>query len=252
MIVSTEAIVLRTMKFRDTSKIVTLYTRKFGKIKVLAKGARAAKNKFGASLEPMTHSHVVLYKKENRELHLLSKSELQTPFHHLFSDGEKITVGLAVIELVNMVMHDEEENETMFQLVAATLLSIDRAQKNILAVMFAFQIKMLQLFGVGLSLEQCSHCEKQIGKDERIPYVHLLLTNGKNVCASCGKEQHAGGVKVTMGAVRSLQFLYSSPIEKASSLLLSSLIKEEILSLLQSYMQYHIEGVRTLKSLTLL
>ncbi|MBP6673311.1 MAG: recombination protein O N-terminal domain-containing protein, partial [Bacteroidetes bacterium] len=52
MIVETEAVVLHTMDFRDTSKIVTLYSRKFGKIKVIAKGTRNQKtNKFGSSLE---------------------------------------------------------------------------------------------------------------------------------------------------------------------------------------------------------
>ena len=63
MIVSTDAIVLRSMKYGETSKIVTLYSKKFGKIKVIAKGARSAKSKFGASLEPMMHSSVIFYKK---------------------------------------------------------------------------------------------------------------------------------------------------------------------------------------------
>src|SRR3989304_672478 len=105
MIVSTDAIVLRSMKYGDTSKIVTLYSRKYGKIKVIAKGARSAKSKYGASLEPMTHSSIVIYKTEHRELHLLSKCEIASPFHKLNDDGDKMVVGLALVEIVNMVMH---------------------------------------------------------------------------------------------------------------------------------------------------
>ncbi len=104
MIVSTDAIVLRSMKYGETSKIVTLYSQKFGKIKVIAKGARGAKSRFGASLEPMTHSSVILYKKEERELNLLSKSEITKSFLKFGSSGDRLATGLAVVELVNMVM----------------------------------------------------------------------------------------------------------------------------------------------------
>ena len=61
MIVKTEAIVLRGRKQGDTSKLATLYTRDFGKIDVIAKGAREQKSKFGGALEMFARSTVVLY-----------------------------------------------------------------------------------------------------------------------------------------------------------------------------------------------
>ena len=123
MIVSTDAIVLRSMKYGETSKIVTLYSKKFGKIRVMAKGARSAKSKFGASLEPMMHSSIILYKKEQRDLHLLSKSELSRPFLKFGGNGDRLAAGLALVELVNLVMHDEEENLPMFGLLVEALES---------------------------------------------------------------------------------------------------------------------------------
>ena len=71
MIVKTDAIVLKSMRFRETSKIVTFYTRRYGKIAAVAKGARETKNKFGAALEPMTGVNLVFYKKEQRDLQLV-------------------------------------------------------------------------------------------------------------------------------------------------------------------------------------
>ena len=114
MIVSTDAIVLHAMKYGDTSKIVTLYTRKYGKLKVIAKGVRTAKNKVGASLKPMTISSVVFYKKQNRELSLLSKCEIALPLKNIFAVEEKLAAVLAVIELLSLTMHDEHEEAQLY------------------------------------------------------------------------------------------------------------------------------------------
>ena len=156
MIVSTDAIVLRSMKYGETSKIVTLYSQKFGKIKVIAKGARGAKSRFGASLEPMTHSSVILYKKEERDLHLLSKSEITKSFLKFGGNGDRLATGLAFVELVNMVMHDEEENLPMFALLVESLEAVDRAAKHIINIIFAFELRLLEIFGYGLNLHHCS------------------------------------------------------------------------------------------------
>ena len=99
MIVSTEAVILKTMKYRDTSRIVTLYTRDFGRLSVIAKGARSRNNKFGASLEPLSHVSAVLYKNEHRDLHLLSKCEISTQFRRIPEDLERLSTAMAIIEL---------------------------------------------------------------------------------------------------------------------------------------------------------
>ena len=54
MIVQTEGLVLRNFRMSESSKVVIVYTRNFGKVRLVAKGARRPKSKFGASLEPLT------------------------------------------------------------------------------------------------------------------------------------------------------------------------------------------------------
>ena len=71
----THAIVLRTRKVRESSKIAVFFTNKCGKISAIAKGSLRPKSKFGSSLELFTRSSIIFYKKENRELHTLSHSE---------------------------------------------------------------------------------------------------------------------------------------------------------------------------------
>ena len=251
MIVSTDAIVLRSMKYGETSKIVTLYSKKFGKIKVIAKGARSAKSRFGASLEPMMHSSIILYKKEQRDLHVLSKSELSKPFFKFGGNGDRLAVGLALVELVNLVMHDEEENLPMFALLVEALGAVDRASQNLLNIFFSFELRLLEIFGYGLNLHDCMRCGRSVVESKNPDGVFLLLASGSVMCSACHSSLNAGGIKVSKGIVQSLFQMQSLPMDSIDELSLASPKDDEILALLQAYLTYHIAGVRTLRSLSL-
>jgi DNA repair protein RecO (recombination protein O) len=252
MIVETEAVVLHAINYRDTSKIVTLYSRKFGKIKVVAKGAKNQKtNKFGSSLEPMTLSSIVIYKKDQHDLHLLSKSEIVTPLNRLQTDSEKMFTGLALIELMNMVMHDEEENEKIFSMLAGSLTAIDAAEKNSLNVLLAFMVKMFDQFGFGLTLESCVNCRRKTSEND-FQSVLLRLSDGKFICPHCSPDLTSTGTKISGGLLKSLHYFQVNTIEKSTLLSFNDTLRDDLISIVQSFLRYHIDGVRTLKSLSLL
>src|SRR3989304_285501 len=145
MLTKTDAVVLKSMKFRDTSKIVTFYTRRYGKLKGVAEGARETKSKFGASLEPMTLLSLVLYKKEHRDLQLISQADILHRHKSIHSDFDRMPVALSVIELLNRLTHEEEENALLYALVLETLDAIDRAPRNAVNVLFAFELRVCSL-----------------------------------------------------------------------------------------------------------
>ena len=71
-ILKSEGVVLRRIKYSETSLILTFYTKDQGKISLIAKGARNPKSKFVGALEPATYASIVYYHKDSRELQLLS------------------------------------------------------------------------------------------------------------------------------------------------------------------------------------
>lgn len=251
MIVQTDGVVLHTMKYRDTSKIVSLYTKKFGKIKVIAKGVRSQKNKFGSSLEPMSISSVVVYKKQQRELHLLSKSEIAVALNELYNHSDRMFTGLALIELVNMVMHDEEENEMVYNLLVQALQTVNEAPRNHLNVFLSFMVKLFDHFGFGLTLSKCLLCGKTIDAVST-GASRIRLSDGKIICPECVVAHHSSGMEIQGGVVKSLYYLQSNEIQKSPLLTLIPSVQQDALAILQSYLRYHIEGVRTLRSLSLL
>ncbi len=252
MIESTEAIVLRSMKYGETSRIVTLYTRRYGRISVLAKGARSLRSKFGSSLEPMSHAAVVIYRKEQRTLHLLSKSDIARPMNRITGDAVKMAAGLAVIELVAMVMREEEENQGLFDLLASCLHALDDANRNEVNIVAYFLVGLLRNLGFGLSVTTCARCARRMDDDKAGTTAHLLLSSGSVICQACAAKEHTGGVPVPLGTIRSVIRLTEGDAASATNLSIAPGRRDEILAILQTFLQYHVEGTRTLRSLSLL
>ena len=160
MLTKTEAVVLKAVKYRETSKIVTLYTKKFGKINAVAKGAMLTTSKFGASLEPMSYILAVLYKKETREVQFLSQADLIKPFLSLYSDYNKMILGLSICELVYKLMKFEEENLRIFNLLVNTLEKLNEAEKNEVNFLWFFIIHLLDVSGFKINFTSCISCVK--------------------------------------------------------------------------------------------
>ena len=78
-LVRSEGIVLKTYPLGDTSRIVVVYTRDLGLVRLVAKGARKTPGRFGYSLEPLSRSRFVFYHKPERELQMLSQADTLEP-----------------------------------------------------------------------------------------------------------------------------------------------------------------------------
>ena len=245
MITTTEAIVLRGMKFRDTSKIVSLYTRRFGRLSVIAKGARDRKNRFGAALEPMSFVTAVFYRKERQDLHLLSQCDLVDGFRRMTDDMDRLATGLAVVELVSGVTHDEEANEGLFTLLLSTLTAIDRATKNPSIALYYFEVKLAHVLGFQAGFHQCLGCGRPL--DERsldASGSSFLLDRGGCLCGSC-RPGHPGGRRMTTMALRVLQRLESlNDPDAALRIAVPADVGTELGDMLRLYLRSHVEGLR--------
>lgn len=248
-IVKTEAVVLKSIKYRETSKIVTFYTRDFGKLKAIAKGARQPKNKFGSSLELMSYVLVVLYRKEHRDLQLISQCDLIKPFLHLSDDLDKMAVCVSAIELVDKVSHDEEKNEKLFRLLVDLLSVTNGATRNPRNLFLGFEIQLASILGFQPNFEKCARCGKGVfaGNDDSNS-VAIHLAKAGPLCSSCAGLS-GFKVRVSYDALHVLKQLARSRMMGAiaDSELTDSHI-EEIEGLLMRFLQFHVGGLQNLKA----
>lgn len=149
---TTEAVVLKTLAFGNTSLIATLYTKDFGKVQGIAKGIRARcarkDSKFYCFLEPLTLNKVVYYQKNRSGLHLLTQSDLLNQFQPIRHDLRKLALAGFMLELVDKGTQLEDANKGIFDLLISSLNSLCAEGSNVNDVSGSFQESFLKLSGL--------------------------------------------------------------------------------------------------------
>lgn len=251
MIVKTDAIVVRSMRFRDTSRIVTFYTRRYGKVSAVAKGARNLKSKFGAALEPMTGVALVLYKKEQRELQLVSQCDIVKPYKRIHTEMERMAPAMAILELLHQLTHDEEEHAALYRLVEQTLDALEHAEKNHVNYLYAFELRVAALFGFAPVLTRCVRCGTAGVLEGPEDFVHFRLDKGGILCRAClGASGEFPSMRrnVRKPVLRILDRLFVADLRSLGGLEYQPVVGNEMDELLRSYLQYHFEDLRPLRS----
>jgi len=260
MLIKTDAIILATMKYRDTSKIVTFYTKEYGKIKGIAKGARTAKNKFGSALEPMTYSMLVIYKKEHRDLHLISQCDAIESFKNLSENFERMTTALAVIELIHQVTHHEERNPVLFNLLRETLSALNASSKNYTSYLQAFQVRLAAIFGYSPNFEICSTCGNPLMNGSSEKQFTFQVARGAVFCNRCirpsdsslKREVDVAFIPISTQVLQIVRRLMNAQMDSLGNLEFDVQIGNQIDELLRLYLRYHFEGLKPLKSTELI
>ncbi len=253
-ICKTEGIVLRTHKLGETSKIATLYTKAFGKMKVVAKGARSPKSKFGASLEPITSIFLVFYRKENRDLQTLSQTDIVHPFGGLKDNLEKLSYGSALCELTERLTAENESNFKFYRTLEDCLLKMEESRSETMEnVLWHFQLKAIGILGYQPDFCVCVSCRKEPDSTRNRPSTKIMFSMvlGGLLCRKCSKND-AGAMEVNLGTVRFLESLRMANTSSVVNIRTSDPLQSEVGNLLTSYLEYHIGDHRKLKSLQVL
>ncbi|MBI5020779.1 MAG: DNA repair protein RecO [Ignavibacteriales bacterium] len=252
VIEKTEAIVLRSVDFRESSKIVTFYTKKFGKIAGIVKGAKQTKNKFGSSLEPMSYVSLVFYFKEGRDVQTVSSCDIVKPFRKLFDDIDKMTVGMGIIELLNNVTLDRHENIQLFTHVVNSLNSINSATKNAKNLFFYFEYHLARLLGFGLQFDHCVQCDKILSHVVDGNRYHYSIDRGGLICSKCS-GMTGTQFEISSELLKIFREIFSSNnIDLIIETEIASVNGEMIQNFLWTYLQYHLPNLHSLKTLTVL
>ena len=158
-----EGIILRRIKYSETSLIVTLYTREYGKIGLIAKGARNPKSKFVGSLEPASCVSIIYYHKEGRDLQMLSEVDSMRSNSSIINSIRKIAVAFAIVNLIDSVVTESESNEDIFDLLKESLLALNDREIDI-PILWYFEINLLRQIGFEIDVDN----PEGIGKGERL------------------------------------------------------------------------------------
>lgn len=131
MILSTRGVVLRNIKYSDTSVICKIYTEELGLRSYIVSGIRSPKSKTKASLlRPLTLLKLEVYQKEGKNLQRIKEIRMDYIYRTLPFNVVKGTIGLFIVEILNKTMKEEIGNEYLFRFIYQSLTTLDKLEKG--------------------------------------------------------------------------------------------------------------------------
>jgi DNA repair protein RecO (recombination protein O) len=176
----TEAIILKTFPLGEADRLVSFFGRASGRVRGVAAGARRLKNRYGSTLEVLSHVRIWYVERETRELVRIQQCELLESFHKAQSDYG-LSTGLAVVsEIAEVVLPEHEVAEPMFRLVLLATREIERTGNWTLPLSY-FSFWTVRLGGWLPRFDRCSQCNSPFGDK---PAYHAAWDAGL-FCEKC-------------------------------------------------------------------
>jgi len=233
VICQTDGLILRGFRMSESSKVVVLFSRDFGKVRLVAKGARRPKSKFGASLEPMTWGRYVYYRRENRDLQTLSEGDIAHAFEPIKKHYGRMAAGSAICELLDHMTEDEDRNPLLFSIVLESLQWVGAIAENALDVpVWYFQIRAAGALGYRPHLSGCVQCGSRL-EGLRLGFSPGL---GGTLCAAHAKL----GMIVNANTVNFMAHLQVGRPDRIDLLHLPQIDRSEITQMLRAFLNQHI------------
>lgn len=241
-----EALVLRVIPFRDTSRILTAYTAEHGLVSLIAKGVRGPKPRFGAALELFAVSDLVYYHRNTRELQLLAQAALLEAHLGLTGDLRRYAYASGVLEFLLRALAGQEPPGRVYALTLRTLEVLETAAPEALHGVFrAFLIKAVSFLGHRPELFACVECRKPVEGEAVFAPAH-----GGVVCADCAADL-AGGVRLGAGALAWLRRLLGSPLAEIAGEAAPRAVEAEGARVMELFLSHHVERYEPLRSVHL-
>jgi DNA repair protein RecO (recombination protein O) len=160
----TEAIILKTFPLGEADRLVSFFGRTSGRIRGVAGGARRLKNRYGSSLELLSHVQIWYVERETRDLVRIQQCELLESFHKAQADYA-LSTGFAVVsEIAERVLPEQEAADAMFRLLLLTAREIERRGDWKLPLTY-FAFWTVKLGGWLPPLDRCINCGKSLGEE---------------------------------------------------------------------------------------
>lgn len=229
-----EAVVLRHADWGEADRILTLYTREYGKIRAVAKGARKMRSRKAGHLEPFTRITVQLARA--RDLSIITQVETLEAYLSLREDLLLMGYASYAMELLDRLTYDEEGgNPTIFHLLTETLARLAGEVAPWLALRY-YEMRLLDSLGYRPQLFMCSNCQRDILPEDQF----FSPSAGGVICPRCGAGL-PGLWQISMGSLKYLRHFQRSSFKDASRARPTAGEEKEVETLMQAYFTYLLE-----------
>jgi len=236
---NTKAVVLRTVKYGETSIIATMYTELFGVQSYIVKGVRKTNKKGGqvSYYQPGALLRLHVYHNTLKHLQFIKEAQWDYLFTDIFFDVTKNAVAMYIVELLQHVLKQPEANPDLFYAIEEALTQLDKNNN-------AFAANLPLYF----TLRLCAELGFQIQGTYTAATPFLDLHEGVFVADEpLGLNSIGGELAAATAKIAAIHF-YS----ELENIKLNQSLRRMLLQAYQDYMKHHISGFGEIKSLKIL
>lgn len=234
-IYKTEAIVLKDYDLGEQDKIIVFYSRRYGKIKVIAKGARRIKSRFAPLIQPPSYNSLLIYENRKGNLDVLRECVAKYQFLKIKKDLLRFAYVCYLFEIIDKFTEQGEPQFSLFRLLLKILFLMENISKCSLNLLIeSFQLKLLNILGYQPYLRGCVNCGK---KASSISHLYFGLRSGGLLCGNC-KSADEKRISFSQEAFLLMRHLLSLRLEEISGEKTNKVIEKEIEMILRAYLSY--------------
>lgn len=228
-----EALILRHQRWGEADRILTIFSKEHGKMRVIAKGVRKTTSRKAGHIELFMQSTLQLAK--GREFWILTQVETISAFQALREDLQKMSIASYVIELLDKFTYDDGPNPRLYRLVIETLERLC-IEDPVFIVLRYYELRLLDLLGYRPQLFQCIGCQEDIRAENQ--YFSALV--GGVICPRCA-HKYEDTRRISMSALKYIRHFQRSSYKESLAASPEEEVTLEIERILQWYLTFLLE-----------
>ncbi|MFZ5965906.1 MAG: DNA repair protein RecO [Bacillota bacterium] len=236
MLLKTEGVVLKQNKFGEGDAILTIFSRKMGKIQGVAKGAYRQRGKYSLGAQVFSYGEFVLFK--GKELYQISQIDIKQSFYKLRENVDRLAYASYILELTGTVITEGQTNNRLFETLLRCLQELSTMDDNFQIITKAFELKLLNYSGLKPVLDKCVQCGKEIGESA---FFHP--EEGGVLCGVCCEEGFAVS-RISKTTLNVMNYLLETDFSSLKRLRIKEYILLELEKIMRQYIGTHLERTK--------
>ena len=240
-VICTDGIVTRYANYRESDRILSIFTIEHGRLEAKARGCRKPQSPLVNVCQPFVFGQFEIY--TGKEKATINACEVKETFYPIREDYERFSIGSAMLRLCHDAAPENEPNEALFSLLYHALSFLSYGKSNPQDLFCCFLLRFLNTIGYRPSITTCAQC----GRDIKSDAIVRFSPRGGAICAACAQQGEPVS-KTALEGMRRMLLLEDAEMDRVK---LSDAIRAEIFRALTAYTETSLEfGARAMQILS--
>ena len=242
MLISCEGIVLRQRKIAGNRRMITIFSKEYGKLTAGTSLNERGKGRSALALRPFTHSEYEMFKARNSCN--INSAQVKQSFFSIGEDIDRYMAASKLIEYVDSILEEGEPSARLFDMTIECLRCISESDSSAKTLLYAYVVKSLRILGVMPAIGGCVNCGR---RDVLLPVFSIAA--GGCMCRECSKaaspvDGASGPARLiyepSFDIVQVLDFFVKTPFRQFVKLNLKPEVSFELEKIVSEYVSYYL------------